>query len=741
MQSESNKSGQPSNLLRQPHYWVLATTALLFLAVVFLVDLKPQVGANFFFSSDDPQFRQEAKIDRIFPSDSQIIVSVASPDISSTSYLTRVGQLTRELANIKAVTSVKSLADGPKNFEDAMKSPFWRRLLISENGKTSNIIVLAAGNDTEHLIASMESIIAKYDRKNFRIEIAGAAYVAEMIRRNLRHDFNVFTSTSVLLFGAAMFYLFRSAKITLGMLAVCSSAVLLTLLLQALFGQKIGILTANITTIVFVVTLSHLVYMTFNWQTTANGGDAGADGTADNRAELARKAWRMTLPASFWSMICASLGFGSLLIVPAKPLRELGIGGVAGTITALICAYLMYPAFLRWADPKQTHQPARTAGSTFWTRKFWTVSAATVIVSALLCVFIPRLDTDPSLLDYFKKGEQPREGLAYIDRNGGSNPLTILITPRGGGKLSTKEQYKQMWMLEDDLESHKGVGAVLSLPVLMAEGHRHAFAFLFSWDRLLKIMDSPKNGRAASTFITKDRSVAAFYLRMEEQTRTKSRLGLVNDLKRIVRRDGFVPTLVGGVYYLQGELARLVADSLKEGLFWLAVFFTVIAFVVGRSFRIAAAMIFSLALVPACIFGGIGLLHIPVDIISAPANNICIGMAIDSMVHLIFGVRRARKEGKKGWDAWVAARQEQWRGIVYSDVVIAAGFGIFALSNFPPTQRFGLVVLAGTAIDILANLFVLPLLGGANLRSSGGKSAPDRTGGSRARVESHLQAS
>ena len=53
------------------------------------------------------------------------------------------------------------------------------------------------------------------------------------------------------------------------------------------------------------------------------------------------------------------------------------------------------------------------------------------------------------------------------------------------------------------------------------------------------------------------------------------------------------------------------------------------------------------------------------------------------------------------------------RGIVYSDVIIAAGFAIFVLSDFPPTQRFGLVVLAGCIIDILANLFVLPLLGGA----------------------------
>jgi uncharacterized protein len=86
------------------------------------------------------------------------------------------------------------------------------------------------------------------------------------------------------------------------------------------------------------------------------------------------------------------------------------------------------------------------------------------------------------------------------------------------------------------------------------------------------------------------------------------------------------------------------------------------------------------------------------------------------MIHLIFGVHRAQCDGKKGWEAWVFAREGQWRGIVYSDVIIAAGFAIFVLSDFSPTQRFGLVVLAGCVIDILANLLVLPLLGGATLK-------------------------
>jgi predicted RND superfamily exporter protein len=58
-----------------------------------------------------------------------------------------------------------------------------------------------------------------------------------------------------------------------------------------------------------------------------------------------------------------------------------------------------------------------------------------------------------------------------------------------------------------------------------------------------------------------------------------------------------------------------------------------------------------------------------------------------------------------GTPATLVAREEQRRGIVYSDVIIAAGFAIFALSDFPPIQRFGLVVLAGCVVDILANIF------------------------------------
>jgi predicted RND superfamily exporter protein len=696
------------------HWLMFLVTIVLFGLVAVVVDLKPQVDENFFFSTNDPQLGQSKKIDQRFPSKSELILAASSKDIGSPRYLSRIQKLTQEVKAIDGVSSVKSVTDGPKSLQDAIASPFWSRLLIAPNHKATNVVVFVEGKDPEQIIKRLEQIIRELDEPNFRIHMAGPSYVVEMIRRSLAHDFWYFSLTAVLLFGVTMAVMFRSIRIFLGMLAACTSAVLLTLLIQSFLGRKIGVLTVNLGTIVFVVALSHLVYMTFNWQTLAAR-------MGKKSSNLAWAAVRMTFPASFWSMICASLGFGSLLIVQAKPLRELGFGGVLGSILAFICAYIMYPTFLHWAVPRKSELLEVEPPKGFWTHRFVPLSVGVILLSAVLGLGLKRVNTDPSLLDYFKPNQELRDGLDYVDRSGGSNPLTLVVSDANGRPLSTDEAYRRLWELQGAFESYKGVGTVVSLPTLLAEGDRTPFSFLLSYEHMMRIMEEPKHSRVADSFVNKDRTQAVFLLRMVEDRRDKRRVDVVEDLRTIAKKHGFKIPLVGGVFYLQGRLATLVASSLITGLFWLNILFAVIALIIARSLRVAVAMIVSLTLVPLCMLGGIGWLRIPMDVISAPATNVCIGIAIDSMIHLVFGVRRALRDGKKGWSAWVTARREQWRGIVYSDAIIAAGFALFVLSDFPPTQRFGLVVLAGCIIDILANLFVLPLLGGAELKTRTGK--------------------
>jgi len=203
--------------------------------------------------------------------------------------------LTQRVHTIGGVSAVKRFTEGPKSFEDALKSPFWSRLLIAPDRKSTNVIIFMKGRHIERPIQKLEQIVHELEARDFHIHIAGPPYVVEMIRRSLGHDFRYFTLTAVVLFGLTMAALFRSIRLFVGMLCTCASAVLLTLLIQSMLGHKIGILTVNLGTIVFVIAMSHLVYMTFNWQTLADRSHRMGKESPDP----AMDALRMTFPPSF----------------------------------------------------------------------------------------------------------------------------------------------------------------------------------------------------------------------------------------------------------------------------------------------------------------------------------------------------------------------------------------------------------------------------------------------------------
>src|SRR5205085_3659997 len=93
---------------RSAHWLMLGVTVILLGLVTTLVDLKPHVDENFFFSTSDPQFQESKKIEERFPAGSQLILSVSSSNISSGPYLERLAQLTDRIKSIDSVTGVRS---------------------------------------------------------------------------------------------------------------------------------------------------------------------------------------------------------------------------------------------------------------------------------------------------------------------------------------------------------------------------------------------------------------------------------------------------------------------------------------------------------------------------------------------------------------------------------------------------------------------------------------------------------
>ena len=142
----------------------------------------------------------------------------------------------------------------------------------------------------------------------------------------------------------------------------------------------------------------------------------------------------------------------------------------------------------------------------------------------------------------------------------------------------------------------------------------------------------------------------------------------------------------------------------------LTVLFTIMGGLISRSFRVIGAVFVSLAIIPVLMLGLLGHFRVPVDIISAPGANIATGIDVDAMIHMLIWVKRHPAKDMTAWEAWASVRARLWKPILYSMAVVCAGFGIFMLSGFPPTQRFGFSVVLGTLISPLPALFVLPWL-------------------------------
>lgn len=720
-------------LLSRGGTWaVLGVTAALLATALGLVDLAPRVESDFFFATDDPQLEASRVIERLFPSRPQILLDAAGPDVRSQIYIERIGELTQSLAEIEGVAAVRSLTQGPDPPRDAFESPLWRRLLVSPDGVDSTQVLVGleeddgagpsspldesgAAESRSDVVARVEEVIERFDAADFSLAASGVPWVVEHIRRRLSRDLQVFTVTALVVFGAFILLLYRDFWIALGTLASSLAACAATLLLLRGLDVPIGVLTANLATVVFVLTLSHCVYLTASHRSRAAAGTAPAQAVSE--------ALTATAVPSFWCMVTTLLGFLSLRLASARPLQELGTAGAVGTLVAFAVAYLSFPAFLsRRRVPVQeiaSAEDQRTFGS--HRRTGWTAAALTVAV-VLAALGLPYLDTDPALPSYFRAGGEIRDGIERIDSAGGSSPLTLLFRDGEGERLDREATLERLARVQRAVESDPAVGTALSLPVLVDEARRVPLGSVLPLPNLLDLLSSPSFDRVARSFVTEDRQRGLALLRMRELGRPagEERSEVVERLRATFASEGFTVEQSGGLYPLQGALSDLVRSSLLTGLGGLGVLFVGIGLVVSRSPWVTAVMLLCLAGTPVFLFGVLAHLGLPLDLISSPAANVAIAMGIDSMIHLVFAVRRHSSlapgssapggSARAPWQVWATARQTLWRPIFGSALLLAAGFGIFGLSSFPPTRRFGLAVVLGLGMAAALTLTVLPWL-------------------------------
>ena len=563
------------------------------LAVTLFADISPKVEGDFFFAEDDPQVRASRDVAERFPAGSQIILRVADLGDDDAAHRGRIAALTRDLLAVDGVDGGYSVTT-----DDPTVSPLFGRILLTPDPRATNVVLLTDETDPELLLPRIEEAVERHVSPDMEVIVSGVPAIVEMIRRSLYRDLVVFSSAAVVVFALLIGIVFRDAAVVAGTMSTCAVAVAATLLIVQAMGVPIGLLTANLITIVFVLTLSHVVFLTANWSRAAAG--------SLERSAALRGGITQTIEGSLWSMTTTLLGFLSLLIATARPLRELGVAGAVGTVTALVVAYAVYPAFLgRWArSPAPGVGPGAPSVVRGGPGGRGLVAAAGLVV-VVSGTGIARLDTDPSLLSYFGPDSEIRRGLERIDADGGTSTLDIVVRGDDGQTVDARPVFAAMEALQERLEDDPAVGVVLSPTVLIGHARTIPLAGFLPIGMLLDIASSEQLGGVGLGFVTPDREQARFSLRMREAGRP-ARDDVMLRMRGLVDESGLETVAVAGLYDLQAQLGRLIMSSLAIGIGGLLLLFFGVAVAVSGSVRTAAGMWVCLVAIPLVVLGLFG---------------------------------------------------------------------------------------------------------------------------------------
>jgi len=129
-----------------------------------------------------------------------------------------------------------------------------------------------------------------------------------------------------------------------------------------------------------------------------------------------------------------------------------------------------------------------------------------------------------------------------------------------------------------------------------------------------------------------------------------------------------------------------------------------------KNLKIAIVAIIANIVPVGVIFGFMGWMNIPLDMMTITIAAISIGIAVDDTIHYIHRYRLELQQTGSIKKAIINGHRSIGRAMFYTSTIIMIGFSILVLSNFVPTIYFGLLTMIAMFMAIVADLLLLPVL-------------------------------
>ncbi len=574
--------------------------------------------------------------------------------------------------------------------------------------------------------------------------------VADMIAF-IKHDLASF-GVGVLVFLVGMLIvIFRRWQWIVLPMVCCFMSVLFMFGFLGWIGWKVTVVSSNFTSLLLIITLSLCVHLIVRYN------ELFEEKPGTSHFEKVREMVFSKAVPSIFTALTTIVAFVSLITSDIRPVIDFGWMMAIGISFALIISFILFPAgLLMLKAPTRftsrfdiTGAITRTCASWVEKRKGLTLTIF-ILITATSLYGMSILTVENRFIDYFKPTTEIYQGMELIDRQlGGTTPLDIILDAdpeffaardqqaattddpfaddffeeeqsdeglSGSSYWYNSYQIDRLEQIQSYLEELKETGKVLSMATtfsLMKMVNEDKPLDNISLAVIHKKLPEVINDALFRPYMAEDGNQVRFSLR-------------IIDSEPSLRRDAFLKKVKAdliGKFDLKPEQVHLtgmfvlynnVLQSLFESqIMTIGVVFLVIMLMFllqFRNLRLAIIAIIPNLISAATVLGLMGLLHIPLDIMTITIAAITIGIAVDDTIHYIHRFREERAEGYEDLKAMHQAHHSVGRAMFYTSITIIIGFSILGFSSFNPTIYFGLFTGMAMLVAMLANLTLLPTL-------------------------------
>lgn len=567
------------------------------------------------------------------------------------------------------------------------------------------------------------------------LHYSGLPLIRTIMATKVQSELKMFLLLSLVLTAVILALFFRSWVAVVSSMIVVAVGVVWSMATIYLCGYKISLLTGLIPPLIVVIGIPNCVYFLNKYHTEfAKHGN--------KRQALMTMIDRMGIVTLFTNLT-AAIGFGVFFFTKSAILKEFGLVAGINLIAIFFISLIFLPSlFSLLPAPKAKHTSYMESG---WMLKLlnalttWTfnhrpvIYGTTIIVCIVSIVGVMRLKSVGYIVDDLPKKDKVYQDLKFFEKNfHGVMPLELVLDTKKKNGVVSIPVLEKMSQLNEYLQQFPEIGHSLSISegikfVRQAyyDGDSSSYGVpnMFDASFLQPYLRMKNNGNAAD----KNNMFAKLVGSFMDSTKQKARISinmadvgsvrlpiLIDSIRRktdeLFDTSKFNVTYTGtSIVFLEGS--KFIINSLRDSLLLAFVMIFACMIVLFRSIRIVLIS-FVVNVVPLLITAGImGWMGVPLKPSTVLVFSIALGITVDVTIRFLVNYKQELEQHNEDIASTVRRTiHDTGLSIIYTSLILTAGFGVFCLSQFDGTKSLGFLTSLTLLLAMITNLTLQPAL-------------------------------